>query len=107
MYRYPHNNNQSRSENCRHIVAHRIESYKATANYISTIIGSAQEMVSGSASEAVAARDALLAQLRTEISFDVPADVVDNEIKQHLEAEGKADDAAHAEEIALVRSALS
>ena len=49
--------------------------------------------------QAVAARDALLAHLRTEISFDVPADVVDNEIKQHLEAEGKADDAAHAEEI--------
>ena len=49
--------------------------------------------------QAVAARDALLAHLRAEISFDVPADVVDNEIKQHLEAEGKADDAAHAEEI--------
>ena len=49
--------------------------------------------------QAVAARDALLAHLRTEISFDVPADVVDNEIKQHLEAEGKADDAAHADEI--------
>ena len=49
--------------------------------------------------QAVAARDALLAHLRAEISFDVPADVVDNEIKQHLEAEGKADDAAHADEI--------
>ena len=49
--------------------------------------------------QAVAARDALLEHLRTEISFDVPADVVDNEIKQHLEAEGKADDAAHADEI--------
>ena len=49
--------------------------------------------------QAVAARDALLEHLRAEISFDVPADVVDNEIKQHLEAEGKADDAAHADEI--------
>lgn len=49
--------------------------------------------------QAVAARDALLERLRAEVSFDVPADVVDNEIKQHLEAEGKADDAAHAEEI--------
>ena len=34
--------------------------------------------------QAVAARDALLEHLRAEISFDVPADVVDNEIKQHL-----------------------
>ena len=49
--------------------------------------------------QAVAARDALLEHLRERVSFDVPADVVDNEIKQHLEAEGKADDAAHADEI--------
>ena len=32
--------------------------------------------------QAVAARDALLEHLRAEISFDVPADVVDNEIEK-------------------------
>ena len=49
--------------------------------------------------QAIAARDALLENLRAQVSFDVPADVVDNEIKQHLTAEGKEEDDEHAEEI--------
>lgn len=49
--------------------------------------------------QAVAARDALLEQLREAISFDIPAGVVDNEIEQHLAAEGKEKDDPHAEEI--------
>lgn len=49
--------------------------------------------------QAVAARDALLERLRGEVEFEVPADVVENEIKQHLQAEGKAEDDPHAEEI--------
>mgnify|MGYP000972895245 FL=1 len=49
--------------------------------------------------QAIAARDALLEQLRAQVSFDVPADIVDTEIKQHLTAEGKEGDDEHAEEI--------
>ncbi|SDN50626.1 trigger factor [Actinomyces ruminicola] len=49
--------------------------------------------------QAIAARDALLERLREAVSFDVPDSVVDDEIKQHLQAEGKAEDDPHAEEI--------
>ena len=49
--------------------------------------------------QAVAARDALLEHLREQVSFEVPTDVVDNEIKQHLTAEGKPEDDEHAGEI--------
>lgn len=49
--------------------------------------------------QAVAARDALLEQLREKIEFDLPEGLVDNEIAQHLKAEGKAADDSHAEEI--------
>ncbi|WP_172120987.1 trigger factor [Actinomyces faecalis] len=49
--------------------------------------------------QAVAARDALLEQLREKIEFDLPEGLVDNEIAQHLQAEGKAADDPHAEEI--------
>lgn len=49
--------------------------------------------------QAVAARDALLEWLHAEVSFDVPAAVVDVEVKQHLTAEGKEEDDAHGEEI--------
>ena len=51
------------------------------------------------ADQAIAARDALLEHLREQVSFDVPTDVVEDEIKQHLSAEGKADDDDHAAEI--------
>ncbi|WP_103063488.1 trigger factor [Actinomyces qiguomingii] len=49
--------------------------------------------------QAVAARDTLLERLREAVSFEVPDAVVEDEIKQHLEAEGKAEDDPHAEEI--------
>ena len=49
--------------------------------------------------QAVAARDALLEQLRSEVSFDVPEAVVEAEIAQHLQAEGKESDEEHAKEI--------
>ena len=51
------------------------------------------------ADQAIAARDALLEHLREQVSFDVPTDVVEDEIKQHLSAEGKTDDDDHAAEI--------
>ncbi|MCI7455986.1 trigger factor [Actinomyces urogenitalis] len=49
--------------------------------------------------QAVAARDALLEQLREKIEFELPEGLVDNEIAQHLQAEGKAADDPHADEI--------
>ena len=49
--------------------------------------------------QAVAARDALLEQLREKIEFELPDGLVDNEIAQHLQAEGKAADDPHADEI--------
>lgn len=49
--------------------------------------------------QAIAARDALLDRLREQVSFEVPAVVVEEEIKRHLDAEGKAGDEEHAEEI--------
>lgn len=49
--------------------------------------------------QAVAARDALLDKLRTEIDFEVPQAVVDQEVAQHLQAEGKAADDEHGKEI--------
>ncbi|MDU0348839.1 trigger factor [Actinomyces sp. MRS3W] len=49
--------------------------------------------------QAVAARDALLDKLREQVSFDVPVAAVEEEIKQHLQAEGKAEDDPHADEI--------
>ena len=49
--------------------------------------------------QAVAARDVLLEQLRSEVSFDVPEAVVEAEIAQHLQAEGKESDEEHAKEI--------
>ena len=49
--------------------------------------------------QAIAARDALLDYLRGQVSFDVPAEVVEAEIKQHLTAEGKEGDDDHAEKI--------
>lgn len=49
--------------------------------------------------QAIAARDALLELLREKIDFEIPPAVVDNEISQHLQAEGKAADDPHADEI--------
>lgn len=49
--------------------------------------------------QAIAARDALLEQLRDAVSFDVPESVVEDEIKQHLQAEGKPEGDPHADEI--------
>lgn len=49
--------------------------------------------------QAVAARDALLEQLREKTEFELPDGLVDNEIAQHLQAEGKAADDPHADEI--------
>lgn len=49
--------------------------------------------------QAIAARDALLDKIRAEVSCEVPEAAVDHEVKQHLSAEGKADDEAHAQEI--------
>ena len=51
------------------------------------------------ADQAVAARDALLDLLRDKIDFEVPQAVIDNEISQHLAAEGKEGDEDHAAEI--------
>ena len=51
------------------------------------------------ADQAVAARDALLDLLRDKIDFEVPEAVIDNEITQHLAAEGKEGDEEHAAEI--------
>ncbi|MBD8060706.1 trigger factor [Oceanitalea stevensii] len=48
---------------------------------------------------AVAARDQLLERLRGEIEFPLPKNAVDAEIKAHLEAEGKAEDDPHGEEV--------
>ncbi|QQM66832.1 trigger factor [Actinomyces weissii] len=49
--------------------------------------------------QAVAARDALLERIRAEVDCQVPEAAVDHEVKQHLAAEGKADDEEHAKEI--------
>lgn len=49
--------------------------------------------------QAVAARDALLEHLRSQVAFEVPESLVAREIKQHLSAEGKNEDDPHAEEI--------
>jgi len=49
--------------------------------------------------QAVAARDALLEHLRSEVAFDVPEAVVEAEVAQHLRAEGKDGDEEHAKEI--------
>lgn len=49
--------------------------------------------------QALAARDALLELLLDRTDFEVPASVVDREVKQHLSAEGKEADDPHAEEI--------
>ncbi|VEG27061.1 trigger factor [Actinomyces howellii] len=49
--------------------------------------------------QAVAARDALLEHLRSQVDFEVPESLVAREIKQHLSAEGKNEDDPHAEEI--------
>ena len=49
--------------------------------------------------QAVAARDALLEHLRSEVTFDVPEAVVEAEVAQHLRAEGKEGDEEHAKEI--------
>lgn len=49
--------------------------------------------------QAVAARDALLEKLRKEADIPVPEAVVEAEIAQHLQAEGKAADDEHGKEI--------
>ena len=51
------------------------------------------------AEQAVAARDALLDRLREEIDFEVPEAVVEHEVAQHLQAEGKEGDDEHGKEI--------
>ena len=48
---------------------------------------------------AVAARDGLLDLLREKVSFEVPDQLIDSEVKQHLGAEGKEEDDPHAAEI--------
>ncbi|RRD29894.1 trigger factor [Actinomyces bowdenii] len=49
--------------------------------------------------QAVAARDALLEHLRESIDFEVPQTVVEHEVAQHLQAEGKEGDDEHGKEI--------
>ncbi|MBO3723796.1 trigger factor [Actinomyces bowdenii] len=49
--------------------------------------------------QAVAARDALLEHLRESIDFEVPQAVVEHEVAQHLQAEGKEGDDEHGKEI--------
>ncbi|WP_194949000.1 trigger factor [Actinomyces trachealis] len=49
--------------------------------------------------QAIAARDALLDKLREDVKCEVPEAAVDHEVKQHLTAEGKADDEEHGKEI--------
>lgn len=49
--------------------------------------------------QAVAARDALLERLREKIDFEVPEAVVEHEVAQHLQAEGKEGDDEHGKEI--------
>ncbi|MEE6296373.1 trigger factor [Georgenia wangjunii] len=49
--------------------------------------------------QAVQARDKMLEHLRDAVDFPVPTRVVDAEIKNHLEAEGKAEDDPHGEEV--------
>src|SRR5690606_3381498 len=51
------------------------------------------------ANRAVAARDLLLERLREEVDFPLPKNAVDAEIKAHLQAEGKAEDDPHGEEV--------
>jgi len=51
------------------------------------------------ASQAVAAREALLVHLRENTDVPVPRRIVEAEIKAHLEREGKDEDDAHGEEI--------
>ncbi|HLT85270.1 MAG TPA: trigger factor, partial [Phototrophicaceae bacterium] len=51
------------------------------------------------ANRAVAARDLLLERLREEVDFPLPTNAVDAEIKAHLQAEGKAEDDPHGEEV--------
>ena len=51
------------------------------------------------ADQAVAARDALLEQLRDAVKVEAPADVVEDQVKQHLQVEGKEENDPHAEEI--------
>lgn len=51
------------------------------------------------ANQAVAAREALMVHLRENADFPLPKRIVEDEIKAHLEREGKPEDDPHGEEI--------
>jgi len=50
---------------------------------------------------AVAARDALLEHLLDSVSFELPRKVIEAEVHQHLEGEGRLEDAIHRAEVTL------